>query len=1043
MARGLTIICAPTTAAVRAEADRACADLYRRGVRCVRLMPDATQAALVKQRLADDGTPFLGETVSTLAGWVQDRWMLFGDGRPPVTSAQRRALVLQALAEVKGQVSVVDADAPGMPRFIESTLREAMGSAALAAASGASGQDLGKSARDVLLVCSSYTRLLKGAGLSEPGEEAALLPSLMGAAGWSHLVLDGVSELSQAQIVLVAAAAAREGATLVVRADAPGTPAGLANPALALSLPLIGSLTNLCSGLGIPVERLGARANPPVWKSPELGRLAQALFRPQQGPCPIPPADAVRFALPAGAYAEPEAIASCVIRLRDKGVAPRDVAVVCQDPLPMAESLSGRLALAGIACMAKASTPLAATSLGRAVLGLAQLARHEGVPNMTEPAPDLEPVAADLARNPALGLDLEDALRLDRRWRNERITSARDFLRDLKHASDKGGTGPKASANGQARAVIEAYEDGRLADMVDRMTGIPGHMAGADGSAEDLRGRPAWAEGLARRREQAAASTLKRIFEQAAELGSNPKPLLTDLVADAVLPDGELFVPADSLAAQSSSDALAHNPNAVRVMGPRDVEGLSFRAVVVCGLNGRAETPPPDPLGIAPAISSVDEDRWRFSCALEAAREVLVLERTLFDEAGNPCQPSTLFEEVVDCYRDDITSLDDLDSQTGLPQPGYTGHELLERALLVGEEGFASALDPIGIPLGGRAVRTVPAPQPFSLESQSSHQALAAAADQKPLSPSSLEAYLRCPARWFYERRLPSSGLDAAFDPLSVGSFCHSVLKSVHDRLPRETNCSRITPEIVRDPALWWGVESLYNECFDDAVAYNRDVFESRGLQNRLVVTSPVEGKKLAQLRRDLMDCLRRDASFPAAYAPRAGELAFGQEGSDLPAVPYAGALLAGCIDRVDADTAGNALVIDYKGSLEKGYEPADGAPSPVPLHSQVLMYATALNRLDLGLYVTGAFYLSYTKPQAKAFVSATVDPDDLTGFSAKGITMLSKGDFADLLQQTEEEAAQAVRGMREGDISPNPRFGRLSCDSCPMACLCPERRDV
>ena len=79
----------------------------------------------------------------------------------------------------------------------------------------------------------------------------------------------------------------------------------------------------------------------------------------------------------------------------------------------------------------------------------------------------------------------------------------------------------------------------------------------------------------------------------------------------------------------------------------------------------------------------------------------------------------------------------------------------------------------------------------------------------------------------------------------------------------------------------------------------------------------------------------------------------------------YGGALLVGKVDRIDVDDEGNAVIVDYKGSVKASHQIA-GKTIEAPGKVQALMYAQAIKR-QLGLNVVGAFYVSYGSTPAIA----------------------------------------------------------------------------
>lgn len=1022
-ARGLHVVACPTGTAAQQEADLACRRSLARGARVVRIVANSSLGTQCRRRLADEGGFPMGLQVSTMSAWLRERWSLYGDGRRLVSSGQRRALVLLALENTP--LRRMDPSAPGMPRCVEDALRVHAGTPAMRPRPGEedpweqAGATASASQREMLQVCRTYQQMLDEHVLIEQSDLAASLPDAMGASGWSDLVLDGISELPLPQVRLLAKAARHAGVTVTVRAPGPG--ASHPDPAAALASPMVAMLAQAAQDEGVPFSARRSDLQGDAWADQEMGTFAATLFRPHPGTA-VHPTGKVRFSLPEGAYAEPRAIADQLRRLvEEDGVSARNIVVCCRDPLGAARAVWGRLHGEGpdrVGCLAQGSLQVALTQVGRALLGLAQIALALRDLPADEASPALRPVASDLARIPLLQVDEQDAFKADLAWRAAPQTCARTFAHDLSRLSEP------------ARAALDAMAEGNVAGALDALCPPRERQDVARITDAALKG------------ELAAADTLRRRLGEARDMGIEPLRELERLTDGVSVNVRELFADPAELAAQRDASVLRDNPDAVRFMELRDVEGLHVRAVVVCGLNADGATDPVDPLGLSEQISVADRMRWRFSAAVEAAGEFLVLERRLHDEATGELRPSSLFEEAVDCYRTDPTDLDGLDKRTGMPAGGVLGEET------PGEEDFPSALSPVGAALADRA-STPLEPPVLSLVHAASRQMLADPAT--PISPSSLEAYLRCPLRWFYERRLPSSTPDAGFDQLATGTFSHAVLQRFHEQLPARCHIPRVDAAALEDVATRDAIEKLIEDCIRQVEREHAD--PASDVQNRLVPVGQVQRRRLDAVEAAVRDCIMGDVRVPAGFNPVLAEWSFGLPGSGHDAVPYAGALLRGTIDRVDADEGGRALVIDYKGGVYPGHgvprAKKDGLPAgwPLPLHSQALMYAAALDRATGGeLRPVGAVYLSYSSPTVRGFVdgdlgvaveSGLVERHDLCPPPEQGADEDTDGagrptgGFGALMARLEAEAAEALARLFDGCIEPSPRFSKDSCDRC------------
>ena len=1131
---GLRIICAPNFREVQVACDAVVAGLTAAGIPCARIFPTSDRARLARRRLADAGAaaggpsgfPTLGIAATTLPAWAEERWTLFGDGRRLVSPGQRRVFVCRAIGEASqaprsdSAGHALDLSAPGLVGCVESLVRTAAGTTWLEDPATPLPEALSDAERELVGLARSYLTLLSGAGLVEPGTAAGLLPRFMGQTSWEHLVLESIGELPPALQDLLTCAAARAGATLVVHADASAVrtaceatraafesaldEAVADNPACACSVRLAANLAHRCTEAGSPVsiEASAEGPNDGGSRPGELVELGRRLFRASApGGSPLVSEGAVRFLLPAGRYAEPEALAREVIRLRDeRGIDPGDIVLACKDPLATAAALAGRLAGVGISCWARGSVPLALTQAGRALVGLARLVDAEQPPaedpveRAKQARPDLRPVASDLALNPLLGINSsyggapgehrQNARQLDRRWRQLRTTSACDLLDDLAEASPD-----------VARPAIEAARAGDLAVAARAL-----HQGGPHGSPDD-----AWLC------ESAALKLARGLLEAAIQAGdasegeggsTSRADEIARLFQGARVPCARLYAPCSERAdaAEKAADgveapdvpteapqeeelvpsclpptAACDSASLLRIVRLGEVEPLRTRAVIVADLTADAYplssrddavTRLLDALGAGPVATPADRLRFEFAGAVGSAGELLVLERRLNDVDAAPLRPCALFEDVVDCYRPDVTDLDDLDKGTGLPRngalpcDGAPGEDAYDRLL---EPAGAQPAKPVSFGVPELLTSTAISGEPLLPDDPK--------LGEPALSPTSLELYLSCPARWYFERRLSClEGIDAGFDARTAGTFCHAVLQRVHERMLGE-GMPRITLSTPEEKLL--EVDRLVEECFDELRpefargaldrSWARDLRPqgSRKPQDCLVATNESEGRSFASYLRQLKECVRRDAWIPMGFSPKLFEWSLGDPEAVRP-VYYAGVRLKGIIDRVDVDGQGNALVIDYKGGLSDGHELPrpkkgedelpEGTDPLLPQHSQALMYATALLRggADEGLVPQGALYLSYSKDAIKGFADpAAFGPGGAALLPEKNATLTQgalvrpepdgSSGFLALLAHVEDVASEAIDRLRDGDIAPRPRFGKESCQYCPVT-ICPRR---
>lgn len=1013
MAARLRIVSVPHAAAQASACDAAVRSLLASGEPVARIAPSSARAALTARRLADEGAFTLGVPSTTLDRWALDRWALYGDGRRPVTGAQRRAVVMRALDTARA--AHLATALPGMVACVEDAVRTGAGSPAFEGALESGGARLSPAERELLDMCRTYGALLRDDGLLEAGSAMAGLAATMGDAGWAHLVLEGFSSLGDAEAALVVAAAAHRGATFV--AELGDGPAGEAARLLA------GRLEASCRDAGVAVERVDDAGDPHApWTSGEIALLAGRLYRAGARK-PIEATGDVRFCLPSGRYAEPELVARSIEALLREGIPPRGIAVACADPLGMADTVAPRLRDGrgrSVACRAQGGVPLTETGLGRLVAALVPLVERER-DRGSAPAPELRSFASDAARSPLSGISVEDALDLDRTWRGDRTASARSMLRDLCEAAARGssegaeGADPLPDRMAPLAQAITRLREGDLSEACALLVAPLGGDAPAD------------------RLERSAGALLARYA--AADRSLNPERAvasahLSRLVSGLKVPTSWVCVSREDLAAQSGASVLESNPNAVEFCTYGQLSGRAFDAVVACDLTAEAASVGErsdalgalfDALGVHRGPTTLQNQRRLLMDAVEASRSRIVFERCLQDPEAKGLRPSALFEEVVDCYRADPTSLEDLDRITGLPRDGSLPSSTL------GEERFAELASPsLWTPA------SVPSPS-SGIQLRPDVARSLYLCDDHSWTPSDLEVYLSCPLRWFYECRLPSKGIDAAFGPREMGSFSRRVLRTFHEAMAK-----RGTPRVRggNDRPEW---EPVLDACFSEAL-------EQRAGSNPLVPVTPLEHERLETVRRNLIGCIERDALMPAGFVPTDHEWSFG----DREPLVFGGIRLHGTVDRIDEDDAGHALIIGYRGAVgddynapraKRGQDPEE--VDRLPQHCQALIYAAALQRLRPGTLAVGALYVSYNRARVKGFLDGSASC--LSGFELVedgmvGRTEDGKNGFQDLLSYLEQEVGEAMDRLRDGDTSPRPRFGARSCAYCSVT-GCPKRR--
>ncbi|MHB1885134.1 MAG: PD-(D/E)XK nuclease family protein [Acidimicrobiales bacterium] len=200
------------------------------------------------------------------------------------------------------------------------------------------------------------------------------------------------------------------------------------------------------------------------------------------------------------------------------------------------------------------------------------------------------------------------------------------------------------------------------------------------------------------------------------------------------------------------------------------------------------------------------------------------------------------------------------------------------------------------------------------------------------LSASGLESFAACPFRFFVDRRLGVSELEAperliTIDPRERGTLMHRVVEGFFVLMAEQGS---LVP-----------FDDRSRERLEKLAMIQFDRLEQLGRTGKALFWAGERGRILADLERyvenDVSDCIT------AGRVPLRLELDFGQEGRPV-VEQIAGRSVSfrGRIDRVDLTESGRLVVVDYKSGSKEGYSDISREPLGRGSHLQLPLYAKA-----------------------------------------------------------------------------------------------------
>jgi ATP-dependent helicase/DNAse subunit B len=698
-----------------------------------------------------------------------------------------------------------------------------------------------------------------------------------------------------------------------------------------------------------------------------LHHLERHLFQPD--PPVLEPGDAVALMEAGSQRNEAELVASEVVMALRDGVDPDEMVIICRSLSRSGELLERTLERYGVETTSARRAPLGHTALGRALLGLA---RYALLPNSQRSADDL---IAYLRHPGMVAVEVVDL-----------------FEQEVRRQG--GRTGSALRICGQAlRPALSAIEQLRLA---------PDRLAAIGAATRELLATPhrggAPILDSTEQQDAHAAAVIFQALDELEQLGEE-RTAAAELIE---LLEG-LQIPVDGASAA----------RAVLIAEPLAIRARRFRRVFVTGLC-EGEFPSPQAAATDPflgddrrrelALSTglvlpqpadpLDRERYLLYACVSRATERVVFSYRSSDEDGNIVIASPFLDDIADLFPEAWRTRRRLRLLADVVWSESEAPTARERMLADAFTQAAAGRDPEA---GARsATRTL------------SEQALGHVRHRQIVSAGALEAFAACPVKWLVERQLQPERLEPDPDPVTRGSFIHTVLERVFARLD-----GALTPGTHADAG-----QLLYEEMRGPEAASDRS-------RIALDQATEVRAAILRGIEAELLRYLRTEAADGSAWPPIVTELRFGLDADSEQAMPPVvldsgeeQALLSGIVDRVDADPSDPTRVIvrDYKSGAKRETWPAARWVGDRQL--QVALYMIAVQRLLQARPVAG-FYQPLAGEDLRP--RGVYEEGVRVGVGAVSRDAVSEMELEQLLREVEDEAVALAATLRRGELTPCP----------------------
>ena len=1010
------------------------------------IVPSSDAVLLVKRQLGAIQKLSVGVNVSTFDEWMRDQWKLYGNSDRLLSTTLRKVFFQQVLDGMsadelgslnagKGTVELLSKLAPEY--LIE--LGQIMTSGQLSA-----GQ------MSACKVLERYKMLLEEKSYVEVCQCLDYLLQSIPAQG-AALVFSRVEDLSEARLKFVRKLSQKREVSFSLY-----VPEGPAGYAAEQQLELVGGPGCDCRVNAEPA---------PASKSQELNDLLARVFRATEGN-EVTPSGAVTFLSPLGQLAEAESISRYISQCVESGS--KSFVVYTSNPQKVWDALSQKLAAKGIAAHYKRSVRIQDSLAGRAFASLidayvtlnerAELEKNIDYQASEHQMGDMSwwppRTLTDYLISPISGIGVERAWMLDKSWRGNRTLYATRVLETLSKA---------AMSSRLCAETIKSLELGRIGSAAQRII----EYLSAETSDEQPESAQSKETLL---QNQESLKVMSKIVSSAQELHEAGLKLTPQTLKSFIdlCKDQAVMMPVSN-GIESDIQVLIAPVIQAHSFEPHMFDTVIFQGMDTLNFGVKASDGAlQEFIRHASKTPKVSEFAWYqrdFYAALITASTSVAFEKVEQKDVFN----AVALSEVKACYPKDYAK------KTGVAR----GEEEVLVNLL------PQAADPERVAelptiesgeIDPKLKNIVVLPRHLTRETleQELQGLIEVSREGLPLlSASQIETYLECPYKWFTQRRIKISQVDTDFAPMQMGTFIHRVLELTHATLLAEAlGCDVAEVDSAVEPMLLQDIAG--SRITSDTLDHAKQVLDTcfaqvwdeqfnninRASSNELIPHSIQERKQVENIRENLKNLLEFEASHFVGYQPRFFELRFGREEN---VVEYAGAQFTGSIDRVDVNTHGQALIIDYKhkGTNDlKAYSAKLSLDSELskeilPRHVQSAIYAQIMRKqlTKYELEPVAAIYLGTKEQKDKpsfalagmATEAATehiwnIHPEDKKlRDQAVMVVSQNSAEFTDYLEAWENLIAQKVQAMLSGDVRANP-CDKHACRYCPVK-LCDKRR--